>query len=75
MPYEWGNVWEQVNKDEYEENTACSSSIFLGNIHDVGGWRLKTIIKVETFRMENSKGWEGANRRLNTRGGRWIEEI
>ena len=25
MPYEWDNVWEQVNKDEDEENTACYS--------------------------------------------------
>lgn len=48
MPYEWGNVWEQVNKDEYEENTACSSSIYLGNSHDVGG-------------VETENNYEGAN--------------
>jgi len=57
MPYEWGNVQEQVNKDEYEENTACSNSIFLGNIHDVRGVETKTIMKVEIFIIENSKGW------------------
>ena len=74
MQYEWGNVREQVNKHEYEENTTCSSSIYLGNIHDVGG--VETESNLETFRMEKSKGWGGSRRRLNTRGSRrWVEEI
>ena len=37
MPYEWGNIWEQINKDEHKENTTCSSNIFLGNIHNIRG--------------------------------------
>ena len=48
MPYKWGNVWEQVNKDKYEENTAYSNSILLGNIHDVGG-------------VETENNYEGGN--------------
>lgn len=59
MPYEWGNVWEQINKDEHEENTASSSSIFLGNIHDIEG--------VET--ENNYKGGNFQNREFKRLGG------
>ena len=60
MSYKQGNIQEQVNKDKYKENTAYSSSIFLGNIYNIRGVETKNNYEGRNFQNREFKGLGGS---------------